>query len=122
MHKAACIIVLASFDAANLKVALAEELKMSLDKKSVEHLTRLARLEVADSVFDETVEKLSKVVEFVDQLSKVDTDGVTPMAHPTSAAQRLRADVVTEGDERDTLQQNAQSVENGLYLVPKVIE
>ncbi len=122
MHKAACIIVLASFDAANLKDATAEESTMSLDKKSVEHLTRLARLEVADSVFDETVEKLSKVVEFVDQLSKVDTDGVVPMAHPTNAAQRLRPDAVTEANARDDIQKNAESVENGLYLVPKVIE
>jgi aspartyl-tRNA(Asn)/glutamyl-tRNA(Gln) amidotransferase subunit C len=95
---------------------------MSLDKESVEHLARLARLEVADAVFDETVDKLSKVVEFVDQLSKVDTAGVVPMAHPTHAVQRLRPDEVTYINDRDAIQQNAASVEGGLYLVPKVIE
>jgi aspartyl-tRNA(Asn)/glutamyl-tRNA(Gln) amidotransferase subunit C len=44
------------------------------------------------------------------------------MAHPLNESQRLRADEVTEGDEREALQENASSVENGLYLVPKVIE
>lgn len=95
---------------------------MSLDKETVEHLAKLARLEVADAIFDETVDKLSKVVEFVDQLSKVDTAGVVPMAHPTSAVQRLRPDEVTCVNERDLFQQNAPSVQDGLYLVPKVIE
>ena len=50
------------------------------------------------------------------------TDDVTPMAHPVDTAQPLRADEVTESDQRDEFQRNAPAVENGLYLVPKVIE
>lgn len=95
---------------------------MSLDKDQVQHIAMLARLKLADDEFDETVDKLSRIVEFVDQLSQAETEGVVPMAHPLNESQRLRADEVTEGDEREALQENASSVENGLYLVPKVIE
>ncbi len=95
---------------------------MSLDKDQVQHIAMLARLRLADDEFDETVDKLSRIVDFVDQLSQAETDGVVPMAHPLNESQRLRADEVTEGDEREALQENASSVENGLYLVPKVIE
>ena len=95
---------------------------MSLDKDQVQHIAMLARLKLANDEFDETVDKLSRIVEFVDQLSQAETDGVVPMAHPLNESQRLRADEVTEGDEREALQENASSVENGLYLVPKVIE
>ncbi len=82
----------------------------------------LARLKLANDEFDETVDKLSRIVDFVDQLSQAETDGVVPMAHPLNESQRLRADEVTESDQREALQENASSVENGLYLVPKVIE
>ncbi len=95
---------------------------MSLDKDQVQHIAMLARLKLANDEFDETVDKLSRIVDFVDQLGQADTEGVVPMAHPLNEAQRLRADEVTEGDEREALQENASSVENGLYLVPKVIE
>jgi len=95
---------------------------VSLDRDQVQHIAMLARLRLADDEFDETVDKLSRIVEFVDQLSLAETEGVVPMAHPLNESQRLRADEVTESDEREALQENASSVENGLYLVPKVIE
>jgi aspartyl-tRNA(Asn)/glutamyl-tRNA(Gln) amidotransferase subunit C len=95
---------------------------VSLDKDQVQHIASLARLNLTDEEYAESVEKLSKIVDFVDQLSQADTEGVVPMAHPLDAVQRLRPDVVTETDERDRFQQNAPSVSDGLYLVPKVIE
>ena len=95
---------------------------VSLSKDQVQHIARLARLELSDDEYAESVKKLSKIVDFVDHLSEADTDGVVPMAHPLDVAQRLRADAVTEADERDRYQQNASSVSGGLYLVPKVIE
>lgn len=95
---------------------------MSLDKDQVQHIAVLARLRVADDEIADTVDKLSRIVDFVDQLSQADTTDVVPMAHPLDAAQRLRADVVTETDERDEFQKNAPAVSGGLYLVPKVIE
>ena len=95
---------------------------MSLDKDQVQHIAVLARLRLDEDEFAETVEKLSRIVDFVDQLSQAETDDVVPMAHPFNESQRLRADQVTEADDRDHFQQNAPSVGNGLYLVPKVIE
>ena len=95
---------------------------MSLDKDQVKHIAMLARLNLTDDEYAESVNKLSKIVEFVDQLSQADTAGVVPMAHPVDAVQRLRPDAVTEADERDAIQANAPSVTDGLYLVPKVIE
>jgi aspartyl-tRNA(Asn)/glutamyl-tRNA(Gln) amidotransferase subunit C len=82
----------------------------------------LARLKLADDEFVETQEKLSRIVDFVDQLSAAPTDDVVPMAHPLNEAQRLRPDQVTEGNDRDKVQENAPSVQDGLYLVPKVLE
>ncbi len=82
----------------------------------------LARLELSDDDFADTVAKLSRIVDFVDQLSRAATDDVVPMAHPLNMNQRLRPDRVTEPNERDEIQKNAAAVADGMYLVPKVIE
>ena len=95
---------------------------MSLDKAQVQHIAMLARLKLTDDEYAESVEKLSKIVDFVDQLSAADTDDVVPMAHPLDAAQRLRPDAVTESNNRDHYQENAADVSDGFYLVPKVLE
>jgi aspartyl-tRNA(Asn)/glutamyl-tRNA(Gln) amidotransferase subunit C len=96
---------------------------VSLDKEQVRHIAMLARLKLTAEEYAESVQKLSKIVDFVDQLSQAETNDVVPMAHPLHAVQRLRPDeVVTETNNRDYYQQNATDVTNGLYLVPKVIE
>lgn len=95
---------------------------VSLNKDQVQHIATLARLELAESETAEFVEKLSAIVDFVDQLQAVPTNDVTPMAHPLHQVQRLRPDEVTEANQRDYFQQNALAVEDGHYLVPKVIE
>ena len=95
---------------------------MSLDKEQVQHIAMLARLKLSDEEYAESVKKLSKIVDFVDQLSSVDTTNVLPMAHPVDATQRLRPDDVTETNNRDHYQQNTPEVVDGLYLVPKVLE
>ena len=95
---------------------------MPLSKQDIDHIARLARLEVAPQEKGDYAEKLSQIIELVEQLGAVDTTGVMPMAHPLDMVQRLRPDSVTETDQRDYLQQNARDTENGLYTVPKVIE
>ncbi len=95
---------------------------MSLDKDQVQQIAMLARLKLGEDEYAESVEKLSRIVDFVDHLAEADTSGVIPMAHPLDIAQRLRPDVVTEPNDRDRYQENAPSVMDGLYLVPKVIE
>ena len=66
--------------------------------------------------------ELSGILELVDQMRAVDTKGVEPMSHPQAAIQRQRVDLVTEGDQRELFQSVAPQVEDGLYLVPKVVE
>jgi len=95
---------------------------VSLSKPEVQHVATLARLQLEDGEVDDVVDKLSRIVDFVDQLQAAPTDDVLPMAHPLNMSQRLRADDVTEADQRDFFQQNAPSTEAGYYLVPKVIE
>ncbi len=123
LHKAACIIADASARAPeNAVFQTPETPHVSLDKDQVQHIAMLARLSLEDDGFDDVVDKLSRFVDFVDQLSAAPTDDVQPMAHPLDAAQRLRADIVTEQDERDRYQQNATEVAEGYYLVPRVID
>jgi len=95
---------------------------VSLNKEQVEYIATLARLKLQDDEIADVVEKLSNIVDFVDQLQAAPTDDVVPMAHPLNMAQRLRADEITESDQRDQVQKNAPSVEDGYYLVPRVIE
>jgi aspartyl-tRNA(Asn)/glutamyl-tRNA(Gln) amidotransferase subunit C len=95
---------------------------VSLSKEQVQHIATLARLELAEHEFDDVVDKLSRIVDFVDQLQAAPADDVLPMAHPLNMTQRLRADEVTEQDDRARLQENAPATEGGYYLVPRVIE
>ena len=121
LHKAPCIIA-SPLKAARLKNPKIRNYLVSLDKDQVQHIAMLARLKLSDAEYAESVEKLSKIVDFVDQLSAADTSGVVPMAHPLDTAQRLRPDAVTESNDREHYQENAPQVSDGLYLVPKVIE
>jgi aspartyl-tRNA(Asn)/glutamyl-tRNA(Gln) amidotransferase subunit C len=95
---------------------------MSLEKEHVEKIAHLARLGITADDVPDYARNLSDILDLVEQMSTVDTEGVTPMAHPLDAQQRLRADVVTEENQREQLQANAPQVEDGLFLVPQVIE
>ena len=95
---------------------------MALDKSDVENIAHLARLAISEEDVPAYAENLSNILTLVEQMNSVDTSGVTPMAHPLDMAQRLREDVVSEKNQREHLQAHAPSVENGLFLVPKVIE
>ena len=95
---------------------------MALSKQDVEGIAHLARLALSEEDVPRYVGELSRILELVEVLQAVDTTGVVPLAHPLDATQRLRPDVVTEGDERDRFQSVAPQTEAGMYLVPKVIE
>jgi len=92
----------------------------SLDQ--IRRIADLARLELSDPELAAMQQELSSILALVDQMSAVDTEGVEPMSHPQAASQRLREDVVSELDQRELFQAIAPQVEDGLYLVPKVIE
>jgi aspartyl-tRNA(Asn)/glutamyl-tRNA(Gln) amidotransferase subunit C len=96
---------------------------MSLIRQDVEKIARLARLSITEAEMPVYVTSLSSIVDFVADLSRVETDHVEPMAHPLEGLnQRLRADAVTESDHREKYQANAPQVQAGLYVVPRVIE
>ena len=96
---------------------------MSLNRRDIEHIARLARLALTEQEIPLYVEGLSRIMGLVGQLERADTSQVEPMAHPLPGQRaRLRADAVTETDRHQLYQQNAPQVEAGLYLVPRVIE
>ena len=95
---------------------------MSLVREDVEKIAHLARLAVGEDELDAVAAGLSDILQMVEQMSAVDTTGVTPMAHPLHMVQPLRPDRVSEENQRDLFQSIAPQTEDGLYLVPKVIE
>jgi len=96
---------------------------MALTREQIASIAALARLDLTAAEIPVYQESLSKILDFVGALERVDATGVTPMAHPLPGlSQRLRPDVITERDRREEYQPNAPQVAAGLYLVPKVIE
>jgi len=95
---------------------------MSLSPEQIRQVAQLARLQLAPEQTEHYARQLSNILEMVDALSRVDTEGVAPMAHPLDMVQRLRPDVVSETDQREAMQAIAPQVADGVYLVPRVIE
>lgn len=95
---------------------------MSLSPEQVKQVAHLARLDVKAEQVGAYAQQLSNILGLVDQLSAARTEGVAPMAHPLEMTQRLRPDEVTETNRREAFQAIAPAVQDGLYLVPKVIE
>ena len=95
---------------------------MSLSPDDVKRIARLARIETSDVEAQATQAQLNSIFDLIATMQAVDTSGVHPMAHAQEVYQRLRDDTVTETDRHAVFQAVAPAVENGLYLVPKVIE
>ena len=95
---------------------------MSLDISDVKRIAHLARIEIDDAGAETALQQLSGILGLIEQMQAVNTDGIAPMSHSQDVTQRLREDVVSEADQRELFQSIAPAVENGLYLVPKVIE
>jgi len=95
---------------------------MSLDRSDVERIAYLARLAIDEQDIPQYTENLSNILQLVDEMQAIDTTGVEPLSHPLDGEQRLRVDEVSEMNQREQLQTVAPATENGLFLVPKVIE
>ena len=95
---------------------------MSIERQEIEKLATLSRIAIDEDTITEVSERLSSVLELVDQLQAVNTEGVEAMSHPMKATQRLREDEVSEINQREAFQAIAPDTEEGLFLVPKVIE
>ena len=95
---------------------------MSLDNAEIKTIAWLARLGLDETEIPHYREELDKILGLVEQMQTVNTDGIVPLAHPLEIPARLREDEITETNQRDTFQSIAPVVEDGHYLVPKVIE
>ena len=95
---------------------------MSLTSDDVKRVAKLARLGLTDVETTETLAQLNSILELVDQMQQIDTDGIAPLAHPLELKQTLRADTIAETNQRDKFQAIAPQADAGLYLVPRVVE
>ena len=95
---------------------------MSLTAEDVKRIAKLARIRVNEQEVIAYQSQLNGIFGLIEQMQAVDTTGIEPMSHAQDLFQRLRTDVVTESDQRAAFQAIAPQTENGLYLVPQVIE
>ena len=95
---------------------------MSITKADIIKVAHLSRIQVSEDEIPKITESINNILLLIDKMQKVDTSNITPLANPHDAIQRLRVDEVTAIDERDKFLQNAPMSQNGLFLVPKVIE
>lgn len=95
---------------------------MSLDRLDVIKIAHLARINIDESDTKEYLTNMNSLLDLVNQMQAVDTTNIEPLSHPMDSVQRLRADEVGEIDNRALLQSVAPSIDDGLFLVPKIID
>jgi aspartyl-tRNA(Asn)/glutamyl-tRNA(Gln) amidotransferase subunit C len=95
---------------------------MSVSTEQVRHIAKLARIAMSDVEIERLAPELNNILGWVEQLAEVNTDGVEPLTAVIDQKQRLRDDVVTEGNIRDEILANAPEAQHGFFAVPKVIE
>ena len=95
---------------------------MSLNSSDVKRIAHLARIEISEQETGQALAQLNEIFKLIEQLQSVDTRGIEPMSHPLGGSQRLREDVAGELPGRESLMRNAPARQDGLFLVPRVIE
>lgn len=95
---------------------------MPLTSSDVQRIAHLARIEITAAQTEQTLDQLNGIFRLIEQLQSVDTTGIEPMSHPLGGSQRLRDDVASDPSDRETNMKNAPVKQDGLFLVPRVIE
>jgi aspartyl-tRNA(Asn)/glutamyl-tRNA(Gln) amidotransferase subunit C len=95
---------------------------MALSTKDVRDIAKLAKLQIKEDELGHYKQEISRILEFVEQMNQADVENVEPMAHPQDMMQSLRVDEIAETNQREKFQKIAPATQDGLYLVPKVIE
>ncbi len=95
---------------------------MSLEKSDIDKIAWLARISISEEDTPNYIHDVANILNLVEKMNSIDTDNIEPLAHPLEIAARLRDDKVTETNQRAHFQRIAPAVDNGHYLVPKVIE
>jgi aspartyl-tRNA(Asn)/glutamyl-tRNA(Gln) amidotransferase subunit C len=95
---------------------------MSLTSSDVKRIAHLARIEITEAETEQTLVQLNGIFKLIEQLQSVNTAGIEPMSHPLGGRQRLREDVANDQPDREAIMKNAPACQDGLFLVPRVIE
>lgn len=118
-HRPAVLVPVPSLNPAATTVASHE---MALTLSDVKRIAHLARIEVTDAEAGQALGQLNNIFKLIEQLQSVDTSGIEPMSHPLGGSQRLREDMAGSTENREASMRNAPAQQDGLFLVPKVIE
>jgi len=95
---------------------------MPISANDIAYIANLARLQLSEAEKEEAALNFENILALINQMQSADTDQLEPLSHAIETSQPLREDLVTEKNQRDDLQKFAPKCEQGLYLVPKVIE
>jgi aspartyl-tRNA(Asn)/glutamyl-tRNA(Gln) amidotransferase subunit C len=95
---------------------------MSVDQTTVRRIAKLARIEVSDAAVPALEGELNSILDWIEMLNEVDTDGVAPLTSVVETEMKKRDDVVTDGDKPDDILANAPATEDHFFMVPKVVE
>ena len=95
---------------------------MSLTSSDVKRIAHLARIEITEGETEQTLGQLNEIFKLIEQLQSVNTAGIEPMSHPLGGSQRLREDLAIDNPDREANMKNAPARQDGLFLVPRVIE
>ena len=95
---------------------------MARESPDIDYLSRLAALRFDAAESERAGEDIARIIDMIEAMRGVDTDGVEPLAHPLEAIQRLRADKITEQPDTEELQSGAPVARDGFFLVPRVVD
>jgi aspartyl-tRNA(Asn)/glutamyl-tRNA(Gln) amidotransferase subunit C len=93
-----------------------------MNKETIIKISDLAKIDIKDDQIDDILTSLEKILNLVDEMNSVNTENVTPMSHPLNLKQELRKDIVEASNERELFQKNNKYIDNGYYIVPKIID
>jgi aspartyl-tRNA(Asn)/glutamyl-tRNA(Gln) amidotransferase subunit C len=95
---------------------------VDVTEEVVRNIAELVQLKVDDADLKQLAEGMKSILALADQMQAINTEGVEPVSNPLDASQKLRPDAVTEDNQRELFQSLAPSTEDGLYLVPRVVD
>lgn len=90
--------------------------------ETIDYVGILAKLELSDEEKEQAKKDIGRMLDYIDKLNELDTDGVEPMSHVFTVSNVFREDIVTNRDDRDNMMQNAPGAKDGMYQVPRTVE
>ncbi|MCI8946928.1 MAG: Asp-tRNA(Asn)/Glu-tRNA(Gln) amidotransferase subunit GatC [Lachnospiraceae bacterium] len=93
-----------------------------ISDETIEYVGVLAKLELSDEEREQAKRDMGRMLDYIDQMNALDTEGIEPMSHAFPVENVLREDMVTNGDMRDALLANAPEEKDGMFVVPRTFE